>query len=101
MPERPPQGVTLSAMSLVRRAIGTLINRGYSALRAAGAITSKSPADYRFRRLGEGVSIAFPPGAIFGEEWIEIGDYTLVGERVSISCGMMPGADLGPASTVP
>ncbi|MEV0391131.1 acyltransferase [Nonomuraea sp. NPDC050643] len=85
-------------MSLVRRALGALIHRAYTAIRHAGAITPATPAGYRFRRLGDGVSIAFPPGAIFGERWIEIGDHTLVGERVSLSCGMMPGPDLGPDS---
>lgn len=85
-------------MSLVRRAAGSLVHRFYAAIRAVGAITPASPAGYRFRRLGEGVSIAFPVGAIFGERWIEIGDHTLIGERVSLSCGMGPGVDLGPDS---
>ncbi|MBB6343864.1 DapH/DapD/GlmU-related protein [Nonomuraea muscovyensis] len=83
-------------MSVVRRVMGTLIHRAYAAIREAGAITAGSPAGHRFRRIGDGVKIAFPPGAIFGERWIEIGDHTLIGERVSISCGMMPGPDLGP-----
>ncbi|MFG3439336.1 acyltransferase [Nonomuraea sp. NPDC047897] len=83
-------------MSVVRRAMGALIHRAYAAIREAGAITPGSPAGHEFRRIGDGVKIAFPPGAIFGERWIEIGDHTLIGERVSISCGMMPGPDLGP-----
>ncbi|MFG1944436.1 acyltransferase [Nonomuraea sp. NPDC048826] len=85
-------------MSLVRRALGTLIHRAYAAIRDTGAITPLTPAGYGFRHLGTGAKIAFPPGAIFGEEWIEIGDHTLIGERVSLSCGMWPGADLGPDS---
>ncbi|SDI10867.1 acyltransferase [Nonomuraea jiangxiensis] len=85
-------------MSLLRRAKGTLIHRAYAAILRAGAISPASPAGYRFRRLGAGVSIAFPPGAIFGEQWTEIGDHTLIGERVSLSCGMGPGVDLGPDS---
>ncbi|MEV0584947.1 DapH/DapD/GlmU-related protein [Nonomuraea sp. NPDC050310] len=80
--------------------VGALIHRAYAWIRRAGAISPANPAGYRFRRLGEGVSIAFPPGAIFGERWIEIGDHTLIGERVSISCGMMPGAELGPDTIV-
>ncbi|WP_084956451.1 acyltransferase [Thermoactinospora rubra] len=76
--------------------VGALIHRAYAWIRKAGTITPASPAGYRFRRLGQGASIAFPPGAIFGEQWIEIGDHTLIGERVSISCGMVPGPDLGP-----
>lgn len=87
-------------MSLVRRAVGAVIHRTYTAIRKAGAISPASPGGYRFRHLGDGVSIAFPPGAIFGEEWIEIGPHTLIGERVSISCGMMPGVQLGPDSIV-
>jgi acetyltransferase-like isoleucine patch superfamily enzyme len=83
-------------MSLVRRAVGALVHRLYDAVRRAGALTPASQAGYRFRHMGEGVSIAFPVGAIFGERWIEIGGHTLIGERVSLSCGMGPGVDLGP-----
>jgi acetyltransferase-like isoleucine patch superfamily enzyme len=83
-------------MSFLRRVTGRLIHRGWAAVRAAGALTPATPAGYRFRRLGEGACLAFPVGAIFGEQWIEIGDHTLIGERVSLSAGMVPGADLGP-----
>ncbi|GAA0412721.1 sugar acetyltransferase [Acrocarpospora corrugata] len=83
-------------MSILRRAAGRLVHRGWGVLKTLGAVSPRSPAGYRFRRLGEGALLAFPVGAIFGEEWIEIGDHTLVGERVSISAGMGPGVDLGP-----
>jgi acetyltransferase-like isoleucine patch superfamily enzyme len=39
---------------------------------------------------------AFPPGAVFGERSIAIGDDTLIGPFVSLSAGMVPGQDLGP-----
>lgn len=87
-------------MSMRQRLLGRLIHRVWAYIREAGAITPHSTGGYRFRRLGEGVCIAFPVGAIFGERWIEIGDHTLVGERVSISAGMWPGLDLGPDSLV-
>ncbi|MFF3664873.1 acyltransferase [Microtetraspora malaysiensis] len=87
-------------MSIVKRAVGRLLHRGWAYAKAAGAVSPLSPADYRFRRLGDGACLSFPVGAIFGEEWIEIGDHTLVGERVSISAGMGPGVDLGPGSIV-
>lgn len=86
----------MSLRAALRRATGRLIHKGWAAVRAAGAISPANPAGYRFRRLGEGACIAFPPGAIFGEEWIEIGDHSLIGERVSLSAGMVPGLDLGP-----
>ncbi|WP_373282335.1 acyltransferase [Microtetraspora niveoalba] len=84
----------------MKRAVGRLLHRGWAYAKAAGAVSPLSPAGYRFRRLGEGACISFPLGAIFGEAWIEIGDHTLVGERVSISAGMGPGVDLGPGSVV-
>ena len=41
--------------------------------------------------MGEGSCITFPPGAVFGEEWIHIGANTLIGPDVSLSAGMVPG----------
>ncbi|WP_214104380.1 acyltransferase [Acrocarpospora catenulata] len=87
-------------MSILRRAAGRLIHRGWAYLKELGAVSPHNPAGYRFRNLGEGACLSFPVGAIFGEEWIEIGPYTLVGERVSISAGMGPGVDLGPETIV-
>jgi acetyltransferase-like isoleucine patch superfamily enzyme len=40
--------------------------------------------------------MAFPPGAVFGEAWIDVGDETMIGEQVTLCAGMMPGHDLGP-----
>jgi acetyltransferase-like isoleucine patch superfamily enzyme len=87
-------------MSIVKRAVGRLAHRGWAYLREAAALSPGSTGGYRFRRLGEGACVSFPLGAIFGEAWIEIGDHTLIGERVSISAGMGPGVDLGPDSIV-
>lgn len=90
----------MSIRGVIRRAAGSLIHRGWSAIRTAGAVSPANPAGYRFRRLGDGAYLSFPVGAIFGEAWIEIGEHTLVGERVSISAGMGPGVDLGQDSIV-
>ena len=40
--------------------------------------------------------MAFPPGAVFGERWITIGEGTLIGAQVTMSAGLVPGQDLGP-----
>jgi acetyltransferase-like isoleucine patch superfamily enzyme len=45
----------------------------------------------RFGAFGSGSCLVFPPGAIFGEQWIRIGSDTLIGPHVSISAGMVPG----------
>ncbi|MEU5959091.1 DapH/DapD/GlmU-related protein [Streptomyces sp. NPDC047525] len=65
-----------------------------------GRVTPSRPARFRFAHLGDGACLAFPPGAIFGEQCIVIGDHTLVGVAVSISAGFVPGQDLGPDPVV-
>jgi carbonic anhydrase/acetyltransferase-like protein (isoleucine patch superfamily) len=54
-------------------------------------VGSVGPADARgraFRSMGASSCLAFPPGAVFGEHWIEIGSGTLVGPHVSLAVGM-------------
>ena len=84
---RPGGGLTLGA-----------VHWAWRRARDAGAVTGDSPAGRRFAAFGAGSVLAFPPGAIFGEAWIEIGSGTVVGQHVSISAGTVPGQDLGPAS---
>lgn len=64
-------------------------------LRRHGALTAESPGRYRFADFGQRAVIAFPPGAIFGEQAIAIGSGALIGERVSLTAGAVPGQDLG------
>jgi len=73
-------------------------HRAWQAVRDAGAVTAGSPAGRRFAAFGSGSVVVFPPGAIFGEPWIEIGSDTVVGQHVSISAGIVPGQELGPAT---
>ena len=73
------------------------VHRAWRAVRDAGAVTAGSPAGRQFATFGKGSVLVFPPGAIFGERWIEIGSDTLVGQHVSISAGTVPGQELGPA----
>jgi serine acetyltransferase len=39
--------------------------------------------------------IAFPPGSVFGEQWIHIGAETLICPQVTMSAGMAPGQPMG------
>jgi acetyltransferase-like isoleucine patch superfamily enzyme len=87
LPGRPWRGLTQRA-----------VHWAWRRARDAGAVTGDSPAGRRFAAFGDGSVLAFPPGAIFGEAWIEIGSGTVVGQHVSISAGTVPGQDLGPAS---
>ena len=59
-----------------------------------GAIGPDDKTARRFGRFGPGSCLAFPPGALFGERWISIGNDTLIGPHVSISAGMVPGQSM-------
>ncbi len=71
---------------------------GWEAAQRAGAVTGDTPAGQRFAAFGRGSMAAFPPGSVFGEHWITVGEDTLIGAFVTLSAGMVPGQDLG---TVP
>ena len=62
----------------------------------AGVVTADTPAGRKFAAFGRGSMAAFPPGSVFGERWIMIGEGTLIAAQVSLSAGMVPGQDLGP-----
>ena len=61
-----------------------------------GVVTADTPAGRKFAAFGRGSMAAFPPGSVFGERWITIGEGTLIAAQVSLSAGMVPGQDLGP-----
>jgi serine acetyltransferase len=63
----------------------------------SGAVTAGTPAGRRFAAFGSGSIAAFPTGTFFGERWITVGSDTLIGAYVSLTAGMVPGQDLGPA----
>jgi serine acetyltransferase len=86
--------------SPIRRALATAIHYGWDWVCRHGEITPGTPGALRFRRLGEGACIGFPVGAIFGEEWIEVGAHTLIAPYVTLSAGFVPGLDLGPDPVV-
>ena len=70
---------------------------GWEAVQRAGMVTADTPAGRRFAAFGPGTIVAFPPGSVFGERSIAIGADTLIGAFVTLSAGMVPGQDLGPA----
>jgi serine acetyltransferase len=78
-----------------RAATADLIHAVWRRIQRAGTITAESAAGRRFAAFGPHSLMAFPPGSVFGEAWIDIGDRTMIGERVTLSAGIMPGHDLG------
>ncbi len=67
----------------------------WRAAQRAGTITPETPAGQAFARFGPGSLMGFPTGALYGQEWIEIGAGTMIGSNVSLSAGLVPGHDLG------
>jgi acetyltransferase-like isoleucine patch superfamily enzyme len=76
--------------------VAGLVQGAWRAARQAGTITAESPAGRRFASFGPRSLMVFPPGAVFGEAWIDVGDETMIAEQVTLCAGLMPGHDLGP-----
>ncbi|HUJ05157.1 MAG TPA: acyltransferase [Streptosporangiaceae bacterium] len=79
-----------------RLAAHRVAHRAWHWLQLSGTITADTAAGRRFAAFGPGSLIAFPTGAIYGEQWIVVGDGTMIGEQASVCAGMAPGHDLGP-----
>ncbi|HEV2936454.1 MAG TPA: acyltransferase [Streptosporangiaceae bacterium] len=73
------------------------VHWGWEAVQRAGVVTADTPAGRGFAAFGRGSMAAFPAGSVFGERWIAIGADTLIAAFVTLSAGMVPGQDLGPA----
>jgi carbonic anhydrase/acetyltransferase-like protein (isoleucine patch superfamily) len=76
-------------------------HRLWRGLQWAGAVGPQDRLARRYHHFGDGTLMAFPPGDVFGEEHIAIGDATLLAAHVSLSVGMAPGQPLPPGATSP
>jgi serine acetyltransferase len=77
-----------------RAAVWRAVHWGWREFQRVGLVTADTPAGRAFRRFGRGSIMAFPPGSVFGENGIEIGEDTLIGQQVTLSAGSLPGQDL-------
>ena len=73
--------------------LADLLHRAWRFGERRGAIKPHTRAGRRFRRMGEGAWIAWPPGDIVGPERIELGRRAFVGAQVLLAAGM-PGERL-------
>lgn len=65
-------------------------------MQVAGTITSDTAAGRRFAAFGPHSLIAFPTGSIYGEQWIEVGDGTMIAEQATVCVGLGTDHDFGP-----
>jgi tetrahydrodipicolinate N-succinyltransferase len=77
--------------------VSWLLNGLWAWVRERGRIRSDGRLAGRFAAFGTGSSITFPPATIFGERWIAIGSHTVLGADITLSAGLLPGLELGPA----
>lgn len=66
----------------------------------AGTIGPRNKVARRFGAFGDGSALVFPPGTIFGEQFIHVGAHTLIGPNVTMSAGLY-GEDLAPKLAQP
>ena len=79
----------------LRRALGGMIRRTAEWSRKVADIGPDTDVAKRFAGFGVGSCLGWPTGAVFNEQWIVIGDRTMIGPHTSLSAGMGPGQDLG------
>lgn len=72
-----------------------ILGSAWTWARERAGIRSGTRAARRFAAFGPGTHIAFPPATIFGEAWIELGSYTVIGADITLTAGLLPGLQLG------
>lgn len=78
----------------LKQAASEAVQRGWELTVELGAIGPDSRRGRRFGAFGDGSVICFPPNALFNEEYIRIGEGTLLGPQISLSAGMAPGQQM-------
>jgi acetyltransferase-like isoleucine patch superfamily enzyme len=68
-----------------------VLNRAWEALSRAGAVGPDDRLAQRFGSFGRGSLLGFPPGILYNEQYVRIGEDTMIGSFVSITAGMAPG----------
>ena len=68
--------------------LADLLHRVWRFAERKGAATNRSRVGRRFRAMGEGAWLAYPPGDIVGPERIELGKQVFIGAEVLLSTSM-------------
>ena len=70
---------------------GEVLRRAWETIGRWAAIGPESRIAKRFHRFGRGSIICFPANTIFNEQYISIGEGTMIGPQITLSAGMVPG----------
>lgn len=80
---RVPDPIAQAARDLT----ATAVQRAWQWAREAGRVRAGSTSARRFGAMGEGSSIAFPPGDVIGPQAVRIGRRCAIGAEVSLAAG--------------
>ena len=78
----------------IQTLIGSWFRRLSVVLNRISIIGPASREGRRFGRFGRGSAIGWPTGSGFGEEWIWIGEDTMISSYVTLSAGMGPNQEM-------
>ncbi|MFM7263820.1 MAG: acyltransferase [Acidimicrobiales bacterium] len=78
---------------MLRRRLGLAWARASESLNSWAAIGPDDPRGRRFGSFGAGSIIMWPPVTVFNEQFIHIGEGTMIGPGVALSAGMAPGQE--------
>ena len=87
-------------LDTARVVAGDVVRAGWERLSHRATIGPRSSRAKKFRRFGDGSAICFPVAALYGEEYIELGEGCIIGPYCSLSAGVMPGHDVGHSPVV-
>ncbi|MDA8309112.1 MAG: acyltransferase [Actinomycetota bacterium] len=82
------------ARALLQRAAAEGLRRSWEWASFGAAVGPGDPRAARFAAFGEGSLLAFPPGTLLNEHYVEIGAGTMIGPYVTLTAGMAPGQAL-------
>lgn len=80
-------------MDVFGRFVGRIYVRVTTWASRHAAITGSTASGKRFGHFGQRSLIMWPPTTIFNEQYISVGDDTLIGPGVALSAGMVPGQE--------
>jgi acetyltransferase-like isoleucine patch superfamily enzyme len=80
-------------MNVSNRLSARLTHWLWKRMQLHGAIGPTTRKGQAFGKFGSGSIICFPQTTIFNEQYIQIGENTMIGSDVALSAGMMPGQE--------
>src|SRR4051812_22219978 len=102
-PRLPPAEAAVFAPSDLSPRVKNLVASAvYKARQWVSDVSDIRAGDARakqFKAFGASSRIAFPPGDVYGEPWISIGDRTLIGTHVTLAVGM-PGEEFASSDAI-